>query len=291
MNVREPAPTFSTFKSASLVLVVLFVSAIAYAKFVHPHTQAAEPPQAATSTTDGLQQIINTWVGQQPFKATVSVRELSGNRRTATYQQGNSMSAASTFKIYVAYAVLHQIEQGRYRLSTVTSDGKSIQTDLANMIVNSDNDASRTLGFMLGWQHINDLLKSQGLTATDLNNYNPPSTAPIGDKHSTTADFTTFLGLLNSGKLLNQTDTQYLLGLMERQAYRERIPAGVPSGTTVADKPGWLRVSEGDSENVQDDVAIVYGPKSTYVLTIMTNGTSTQPLADLSKLVYDHLET
>ena len=284
--MKQSNRSFSLFKSVSTTLAVLLVFVIGYAKFARTHTNAAEPQALA-----GLQQIIDNWVSQQSFNATVSVQELSGDSRAAGHLQSSSMATASTFKLYVAYATLYQIEQGKYSLSTVTSDGKTIQTDLTNMIVNSDNDASRTLGFMLGWQNINDLLKGQGLTATNLNNYNPASTDPIGDKHSTAADFTTFLGLLNSGKLLNQDDTEYLLGLMERQNYRERVPAGVPSSITVADKPGWLKVSEGDGENVQDDAAIVYGPKSTYVLVIMTNGTNPQPLANLSGHIYDYLET
>ncbi len=77
---------------------------------------------------------------------------------------------------------------------------------------------------------------------------------------------------------------------MESQKYRERIPGGVPGGVTVADKPGWLTVAEGDGENVQNDAAIVYGPKSTYILVITTTGSTTQPLADLSRQVYDYLQ-
>jgi beta-lactamase class A len=71
---------------------------------------------------------------------------------------------------------------------------------------------------------------------------------------------------------------------MKSQVWRERIPAGVPSGIAVADKPGWL-------DNVENDAAIVYGPKSTYTLVIMTTGNSTQPLADLSKQIYDYLQS
>jgi beta-lactamase class A len=83
--------------------------------------------------------------------------------------------------------------------------------------------------------------------------------------------------------LLNTSNTDLLLRLMKTQQWRERIPAGVPSGIAVADKPGWLN-------DVQNDAAIVYGPKSTYTLVIMTNGASTSPLADLSRQIYTYLE-
>jgi beta-lactamase class A len=92
------------------------------------------------------------------------------------------------------------------------------------------------------------------------------------------------LNKLQSGTLLGPTDTDMLLGLMKNQAYRERIPAGVPNGVVVADKPGWL-------PNVENDAAIVYGPKSTYILVVMTTGSTTQPLAYLSQVIYNQLQT
>jgi len=185
---------------------------------------------------------------------------------------------------------LHGIEQGSYSLGTVTSDGNTIQTDLNNMILNSDNDAARTLGFLYGWKNINALLQSQGMNNTDLYNYVPPSTQPVGDKHTTANDLATAVQKLYAVKLLNSTNTQLLISLMKQQHYRERIPAGVPSNIAVADKPGWLSPADGESGYTENDAGIVYGPKSTYLLVIMTNGSSTQPLATLSQQVYSYLE-
>lgn len=253
--------------------------------------KASAPPAPQTHTDAALSQIINSWRASHSFTTSVVVTELTGNLRTATYNATSSVVPASTYKIYVAYAILHGIEQGGYTLSTVTSDGNSIQTDLNAMILNSDNDAARTLGFLYGWKNINTLLQSQGTTGTDLYNYIPPSTQPVGDKHTTASDLATILQKLYKGQLLNQTHTQLLLSLMEQQHYRERIPSGVPSGVTVADKPGWLTGNDDPGTIVQNDAAIVYGPKSTYLLVITTTGSTTQPLADLSKLIYTYLET
>jgi len=251
------------------------------------------PTKPALPQTDvALQDILTTWASQHTYSTSVVVTELTGNTpKTTTYNSTQSIVPASTYKIYVAYAVLHAVEQGTYTLGTVTNDGNSIQTDLNNMILNSDNSAARTLGFMLGWKNINALLQTQGITHTDLYNYEPPSTQPVGDKHTTAADLATALQKLYNGALLNQDHTQLLIALMKQQHYRERIPAGVPSGVVVADKPGWLSPADGVDENIQNDAAIVYGPKSTYILVITTNGTSTQPLADLSRQIYTYLET
>jgi beta-lactamase class A len=246
----------------------------------------AQPVGAASQ----LNQIITTWAGQQSFSSSVVIKQLTGGSQSTSYKADTSMVPASTYKIYVAYAILHGVEQGTYSLSTVTSDGNSIQTDLNNMILNSDNSAARTLGFLYGWKNINSLLQSQGINSTNLYNYVPPSTDPVGDKHTTANDLANTLSKLYNGQLLNSTNTQLLIGLMKQQHYRERIPSGVPSGIAVADKPGWLSPADGVNEYVQNDAAIVYGPKSTYILTIVTTGSSTQALANLSKLIYNQLE-
>ncbi len=255
---------------------------------------AIQPLATAPSglhTDTGLSQTVNNWQQSHSFTASVFVQELSGSLRTASSNATASMIPASTYKIYVAYAILHGIEQGSYSLNTTTSDGNSIQTDLNNMILNSDNDAARTLGFLYGWKNINALLQSQGMNNTDLYNYVPPSTQPVGDKHTTATDLATMLTKLYAGKLLTSQNTQLLLTLMKQQHYRERIPAGVPSNTAVADKPGWLSPADGENGYIENDAGVVYGPKSTYLLVIMTNGSTTQPLATLSQQIYNYLES
>jgi beta-lactamase class A len=258
-----------------------------------PTDQAASAisKQPASQTDQALNNLLTAWAGQQSFHTSIVVQELTGSKRTASFQATDSVVPASTYKIYVAYAVLHGIEQGKYSLTTPTDDGNSIQTDLSNMILNSDNDAARTLGFLYGWKSINSLLTSQGLTGTNLYNYVPPSTQPVGDKHSTAQDLATILNKLSAGSLLNASHTQLLLNLMKQQHYRERVPAGVPSDVAVADKPGWLSPADGEAGYTQNDAAIVYGPKSTYIVVITTTGSSTSPLANLSRQIYNYLET
>lgn len=246
---------------------------------------------APTDHTDaGLTNIVNTWAAKQAVSVTVSVQEINGNLRGASYKQTTSIIPASTYKIYAAYAMLHEIEKGNYTLSTKLSDGNTVQTDITNMIVVSDNAAGRAIGFAIGWKNINALLAAQGLTATDLYNYVPPSTAPVGDKHTTAKDLTLILKKLANGSLLNPEHTEFLLGLMKRQTHRTGIPAGVPAGVAVADKPGWLSVSAGEGNDIRNDAGIVYGPKSTYVLVVTTTGTTETRIADLSQQVYAYLQ-
>jgi beta-lactamase class A len=252
----------------------------------HSAMKTSTPSQDAQ-----LSQILTTWSKKYSFNATVSVQELTGEQRYASLNATNRIVTASTFKLYVAYGALHAIEQGKYTSQTVTKDGNTISEDLTDMIVNSDNDAARTLGFMIGWPQIDNLLASQGMTHTDTNNYVGTSTTAVGDKYSTAKDLSLFLQKLYKGQLLNDTNTQLLLTLLKKQTYRSGIPAGVPSGIAVADKPGWLTPADGIYEYVENDAGIVYGSKSAYVLVITTTGKSWSPLADLSKQVYAYLQS
>ncbi len=281
--------------------LVAVLGGLVYAAHRHPATPRAEHVKTVAATpsdTDsatsadgrsgphadtGLQQIVDTWATQHGFDATVSVQELDGQQRTATHNQAAPMTTASTYKLFVAYATLHEIEQGAYGPQTVTRTGQTVSAALSKMILQSDNTSAEALGFLVGWDRIDDLAAAIGATHTDINNYSAAGLPENGNKQSTAADLSLLLTKLQQGTLLNNDHTQELLTLMKQQVWRERVPAGVPEGIDVADKPGWLA-------NVQNDAAIVYGPKSTYAIVILTNGSSTTPLADLSRLVYNYLQ-
>lgn len=78
-----------------------------------------------------------------------------------------------------------------------------------------------------------------------------------------------------------------MLATLSRQEFNEGIPVGVPPGTRVAHKTGWI------AEVVYHDAAIVYPPGGgSYVLVALT-GTIKQDsvahnlVADLSRMVYE----
>jgi len=69
------------------------------------------------------------------------------------------------------------------------------------------------------------------------------------------------------------------------QEFNEEIPAGLPAGTRVAHKTGWIT-------GVLHDAAVVYPRDRTpYVLVVLTRGipddkVARQLIADISRLVY-----
>ena len=77
-----------------------------------------------------------------------------------------------------------------------------------------------------------------------------------------------------------------MLAILGRQEFNEGIPAGVPSGTRVAHKTGWI------GEVVYHDAAIVHpATGGSYVLVVLTGGIKQDSVAynlvaDLSRMVY-----
>lgn len=293
-------------KLAKITKVIVVLIALAIAGFVAAylsssvlkHSEAKsttsithKAPNSTVSEDTGLHQIIDKWAKGQSFNSSVVVRELTGQQRSANLNPAKPMTTASTYKIFVAYAVLHEVEQGNLSLESQAPYRQTVSANLNNMIINSSNVSAEALGFMVGWDKIDALAAAVGATHTDINNYDSAGNPTQGNKTSTATDLALMLTKLERGKLLNKSDSSFLLNLMENQVYRERIPAGVPSSVVVADKPGWLAPADGYDGYVENDAAIVYGPKSTYVLVIMTSGGSTTPLANLSQQVYNYLES
>src|SRR5438552_2022765 len=77
-----------------------------------------------------------------------------------------------------------------------------------------------------------------------------------------------------------------LLRILEAQEFNEGIPVGLPPGTRVAHKTGWI------GEVVYHDAAVVYRSSGgSYVLVVLTGGIKQDSVAhnlvaDLSRLVY-----
>lgn len=239
-----------------------------------------EPPKPVLD--QNLQSQIAAWAAKSEGDYGVAVREINGTMRYASYQADKLFTTASTFKPFVAYVILHKIEQGDLTMNSTTYKGNTISYCMQRMIHISDNECAYQLERLAGFAATDTFLHEQGYPNTNLNNYTASGQLTSADKKSTATDEARLMWNLYAGRLLNKADTDYLIDLMKNQQWRERIPAGVPAGIAVADKPGWIT-------GIEADTGIVYGTKSTYVITIMSSGTNPSDLADLSRLVYDHL--
>ncbi len=197
----------------------------------------------------------------------ISIMEIGG--RVAQTNGSKKFVAASTYKLFVAYAVFKQVEAGQMNWSDSIND-KTVDSCFEVMIVKSDNPCAKALGDRIGWQKIEDLVKGTGLSNTELS----------PQMLTTASDLSLFNYKLANGSLLNGEQSSKLLDAMKRQVYRAGIPAG--TGVTVADKVGFI-------DSYIHDAAIVYGPKGQYALTIMTSGVPWSDIADIAKQIHNFL--
>lgn len=268
-----------------LLALLLVVVAIGTVWWVSQRQIAApeQPTGSSTRVDESLTTAIREWAATQPVNYGVAVRELTGNQRTAEYQADRVMVTASTYKVFLVAAFLHAVEQGDTSYDQQLPIGYSAEACIDRLLLRSENDCAYDLGNIIGWDDIDLLMQNYGFSATRLNNYDTAGNATQGDKQSSARDEASLMEQLANGTLLGTDYTDAIIDRLKRQIWRERVPAGVPEGVGVADKPGWL-------DAVQNDAAIVYGHKSTYVIVIMSDGSTTTPLADLSRIVYEYLQ-
>lgn len=221
-----------------------------------------------TKSDEGLQALLEQFAQDHPGTFGVKYIELSGAKRNAGYNETRVFETASTYKLFVAFSALKRIDDGRFHWSDQVSGGRDLTKCFDDMIVKSDNACAEALLYKIGQAAITSEIQALGLkSSTFLKSY----------IQSTANDEAIFLGSLANGQLpLTQESQNTLISAMKRNIFRRGIPAGA-SGQ-VADKVGFLYA-------LLHDAAIVYSPSGTYVLVIMTDGSSWGTIADLTRKI------
>jgi beta-lactamase class A len=243
---------------------------------------ASHPVQPGVTSERRLRARLTTLLRQLPGKYTIEVRELDGGRRVVRFDAGAHREPASIFKLFVAYGVLTRIDAGTLSYDDHVASGLTVRSCLQAMIEPSDNYCAQELRLRIGTASLDRLLHAHGFTGTTFW-YDGKRT-----KTTTTADVALVLTRLARGTLVSAASSKRFLTLLETQVWREAIPPGLPDGVRQASKPGTLWTRTG---MVQTDSAIVWGPRSRYVLVVMgSNDATTHAITRISKVVYTGLE-
>ncbi len=221
------------------------------ASIVSASSSKPDPPKRQVDTT-GLQASLNLIIKRYPYDTSVSVVDLnSGN----LIQTGDSYPfiAASTTKILTALYYLNQVELGQTSLATQVS-GKTAEDQLRLAVKDSDNDAWLALNNYLGRNDLAAYAKEHGIAS-----YNPEQNT------ITSNDMAQLMALLYNRKLINDDHTKLLLSWMQNTSEERFIPPGVPQGSVLYHKAGYLadRVHEvGVIDNGSAPFVIVIYSKS-----------------------------
>jgi len=212
---------------------------------------------------------------------------------TVEINSNESFPPASTFKVFTALLTLLSIEKNEFTLNNSVTLSQSLYVPygsvytranigssftiskiLYNMIAGSCNTAQSMLFAQLKRDNIETRLSSDlGLKATSLKDF---KTTPY--------EMANTFERLYEGNILTEEHRQLLIGLMNKSSTTDRIRAGLPKGTLVANKGGTLTGSK-------HDIAIVSSPNGDYILAIYTKDVNeseaVSKIVDISKIVWE----
>lgn len=204
------------------------------------------------------------------------------------------MQAASLIKLFIMGAVYENYDQ------LCQSYGADTLNNYLNpMITVSDNDASNALVNMLGggddtagMNVVNTFCQNHGYTSTSMGRLLLHSNEN-GDNYTSVNDCGHFLKeiyQINAGTAENPTlshaDAMY--SLLKMQERRNKIPADMPEGVSVANKTGEL-------DNVENDAGIIYNTAKGIDLVVCfmsqnlnSTGSAQETIAQDSRMIYGY---
>jgi len=145
------------------------------------------------------------------------------------------------------------------------------------MIRVSDNVAANLLLDRVNAPNVNAALSGLGLTVSRF--------AGEGRLPTTAADMALLLEAIARRAAVSERASDDMLQLLSSEVFSDRIAAQLPAGTRVAHKTGnW--------SNATHDAGIVFSPRATYVIVVLTDygfsDDGATRIADLSRAVYDY---
>lgn len=214
----------------------------------------------------------------------VYVCDLVNNTEGAV--QDARMQAASLIKLYIMGAVYENYD------NIIAQYGQSsVDSNLNSMITVSDNDAANTLVSYLGsgdssagMSVVNDFCSQEGYSSTHMGRLLLASNQ-YDDNHTSVSDCGHFLKKVYKGNQESDAHAQAEFALLAAQTRRNKIPAQMPSGVSVANKTGEL-------SDVENDAGIIYNSQNDLIIVFMSEnvpqpGSAQSTIASLSRQIYD----
>lgn len=199
------------------------------------------------------------------------------------------MQAASLIKLFIMGAVYENYD------SLTAQYGKDVvDNNLHVMIIVSDNDAANTLtGYLgggdstAGMNAVNDYCSRNGYTNTHMGRLLLHSNE-LDDNYTSPADCGRFLKKVYDGWMEGDANSCAMFDHLAAQERRNKIPAQMPEGVSVANKTGELA-------DVENDAGIIYNTVNDLVIVFMSEnlseaGAAQSTISALSRQIYDYYQ-
>jgi beta-lactamase class A len=232
----------------------------------------------------------------------------------------DSFHAASTMKVPVMIELFRSIDAGALRLDQgillVNQFGSIVDGSPYSLDAGDDSDSSAyklvgtrvplkelidrmiTRSSNLATNALIELVRASNANATAhmlgarnirvLRGVEDGKAFRAGMNNTTTArDLAVLLEAIETGRAASRSSCDAMREILLHQEFNEEIPAGLPAGTRVAHKTGWI-------SGVLHDAAVVYPPgRKPYALVVLTRDIPDEKvarrlIADISRLVWAH---
>ena len=235
-------------------------------------TPHASPPRAAASPFTSRR--LRAYLAGRSGHVTAALYD-ARTKKTWLYHPQFAQYTASIVKVEIMGTALHEAEAAGRDLPAAEA------ALMPSMIENSDNDSATTLLQDVGGPRaIARFDRSAGLNDTIPSKLAliPGTSLPGWGLTTTTAldEVTLVSNFAYPSSVLSDAARKYGLSLMEHiEADQDwGVSGGVPAGTTVALKNGWLPV--GSSGWQVNSIGWISGHRRNYVLAVLTDGSPTE---------------
>lgn len=304
--------------AASRPLPVLLASALFAARGVML-SGCAHPDPPMSFSSGALQAEVESFVSAWP-QAEIAVGLIDPETGVRLAIRGDRVfHAASTMKVPVLIEVYRQAAAGRFSLDdslrikndfTSIADGSPFRIgddsddalyeragrslpirDLAErMITASSNLATNLIIELVQADSVQRAMEAMGTrTMRVLRGVEDIKAFERGlNNTATAADLAVLLDAIRRGEAVSPEASKAMRDILLKQEFNEMIPAGLPPGTRVAHKTGWIT-------GIVHDAAIVYPENAPpYVLVILTEGfddhaVASQVGAGIARIVHEAL--
>lgn len=214
-----------------------------------------------------------------------------------------SASLIKAFVMAKTYENMDAVLENEAAYMKTTVDNAAVPTKvndlLWNMITVSDNESCNELArlqsdahdFLKGAEEVDLFIQEEGFADTTFQSTLHPSSSSsqsLGGRNTTTVeDCGRLLEMIYNGECVSEEASAEMMNLLLNQQNTAKIPAGISGEIQTANKTG-------ETDEDQHDIAIVWGPKTTYILCVMSqdfsNGnTAIENIRSISKVVYNYL--
>lgn len=249
------------------------------------------PLPALPKTIQLLERRLNNLIADYSGQWSVYIKNL--NTQDELILNDEPMKSASVMKLFIMGTVYDAIEKKELERTQEVVDY------LHNMISFSSNEDSNRLLSLLGKGSYADGIAKVNLYIAEhnftgetheYNGFEDPSTYCDPDHFNQVSakDCGEILEriyrrTLGSRKVCNEIEE-----MMLNQNTRYKIPKGLPEGISVGNKTG-------EMDTAENDVAIIYGEKSDYILCVLSNDWDSKDdaiyhISEISKLVYEFFD-